>query len=316
MEIKTNTMTQGEVLSSFAPIFAFIQICEDRQKRKDEIMSINDVNIMMPFVTKAQKAVDKISCYALNNINSKEKGKIEIMNLIKHNFVLLNHHISFDTFKGYDSTIDMLNNSIISVLYQINNTYDCLSTLEESLYTPVPNVEKNSTTDEKKSESITALEQRIKELEAENEQLRKHLAQWQKNEDEEETTKLKVEINRLNNDLKAFRTQDGKNRMTASQAAIFIQTACHHLGGLPNDKKTLSPILQWGWGFTEHTSRRALGGEAQPIVAEKTAQLFDNISPKMARLIREFPKTFDKLRKEKLKANNDKKLNDIKEKPR
>ena len=170
--------------------------------------------------------------------------------------------------------------------------------------------------DEKNSEPTTELEQRIKELEAENEQLREHLAQWQKNEDEEETTKLKVEINRLNNDLEAFRTQDGKKRMTASQAAIFIQTACHHLGGLPNDKKTLSPILQWGWGFTEHTSRRALGGEAQPIVAEKTAQLFDNISPKMARLIREFPKTFDKLRKEKLKANNDKKLNDIKEKPR
>ena len=173
MEIKTNTMTQGEVLSSFAPIFAFIQICEDRQKRKDEIMSINDVNIMMPFVTKAQKAVDKISCYALNNINSKEKGKIEIMNLIKHNFVILNNQISFDTFKGYDSNIDMLNNSIISVLYQINNTYDCLSTLEESLYTPVPNVEKNSTTDEKKSETTTALEQRIKELESEIETLRK-----------------------------------------------------------------------------------------------------------------------------------------------
>lgn len=173
MEIKTNTITQGEVLSSFAPIFAFIQICDDRQKRKDEIMSINDVNIMMPFVTKAQKAVDKIACYALDNINSKEKGKIEIMNLIKHNFVLLSNNISFDTFKGYDSTIDMLNNSIISVLYQINNTYDCLSTLEESLYTPVPNVEKNSTTDEKKSETTTAIEQRIKELESEIETLRK-----------------------------------------------------------------------------------------------------------------------------------------------
>lgn len=173
MEIKTNTMTQGEVLSSFAPIFAFIQICDDRQKRKDEIMSINDVNIMMPFVTKAQKAVDKISCYALNNINSKEKGKIEIMNLIKHNFVILNNQISFDTFKGYDSNIDMLNNSIISVLYQINNTYDCLSTLEESLYTPISNEEKNSSTDEKKSETTTALEQRIKELESEIETLRK-----------------------------------------------------------------------------------------------------------------------------------------------
>ena len=123
MEIKTNTITQGEVLSSFAPIFAFIQIFEDRQKRTDEFMSINDVNMMMPFVTKAQEAVDKISCYALDNINNKEKGKIEIMNLIKHNFLLLNNHISFDTFKGYDSTIDMLNNSIISVLYQINNTY-------------------------------------------------------------------------------------------------------------------------------------------------------------------------------------------------
>lgn len=174
MEIKTNTMTQGEVLSSFAPIFAFIQICEDRQKRKDEIMSINDVNIMMPFVTKAQKAVDKISCYALNNINSKEKGKIEIMNLIKHNFVTLNNNnISFDTFKGYDATIDMLKNSIISVLYQINNTYECLLTLEEYLYTPISNVEKNSSTDEKKSETTTALEQRIKELESEIETLRK-----------------------------------------------------------------------------------------------------------------------------------------------
>ena len=313
MEIKTNTITQGEVLSSFAPIFAFIQIFEDRQKRTDEFMSINDVNMMMPFVTKAQEAVDKISCYALDNINNKEKGKIEIMNLIKHNFLLLNNHISFYTFKGYDSNIDMLNNSIISVLYQINNTYECLSTLEEYLYTPISNVEKNSKTDEKKSETITALEQRIKELEAENEQLKDQLSQQQSNEDEEDTNKMKVEIARLKNDLEAFQTQDGKNKMTASQAAMFILTVCHHIGSLPNDKKALSPILQWGWGFTKHTSQRALGGEAQPDVAVKTAQLFDDISPKMARLIREFPETFDKLRKEKLKANNDKKLNGVKE---
>lgn len=313
MEIKTNTITQGEVLSLFAPIDTFLEICDGRKYINDGYMSNADIENLMPFVDKAQKAADIISRFALDNVNSKDKEKREIINLISFNYSNLQHLLYIDHFKGYDSTIDMLNNHIKSVVNQIQNTLITLNYFKEKSDRQKSDEENNSSTDEKKSETITALEQRIKELEAENEQLKNQLSQQQSNEDEEDTNKMKVEIARLNNDLEAFQTQDGKNKMTASQAAMFILTVCHHIGSLPNDKKTLSPILQWGWGFTKHTSQRALGGEAQPDVAVKTAQLFDDISPKMARLIREFPETFDKLRKEKLKANNDKKLNGVKE---
>lgn len=155
-------------------------------------------------------------------------------------------------------------------------------------------------------------EKRISELTEENRQLKEQITQLglaAVNQDE--IDELKNTIASLENDLETFKTQDGKNRMTASQAAIFILTVCHHLGGLPNDKKALSPILQWGWGFSESTSERALGAEAQQSVADKTAQFVESFSPKLGRLIREFPDTFNELRKHKLKDNNDKKLKTI-----
>ncbi len=124
----------------------------------------------------------------------------------------------------------------------------------------------------------------------------------------EKTEALKAENERLQNDLEAFKTRDGKVRMTANQAAIFVQTVCHHLGGLPNDKKKLAPILESFWGYTHYTAEKALGGGAKQDVANEIASKFEETSPKLARLIREFPNEFDKLRKEKLKANNDNKV--------
>lgn len=159
------------------------------------------------------------------------------------------------------------------------------------------------------SDDPVVLKARNTDLEEENQQQKEIIRQQgvaAVNQDE--VDKLKASIARLENDLEAFNTQDGKNRMTASQAAIFILTVCHHLGGLPNDKKALSPILQWGWGFSESTSERALGAEAQQSVADKTAQFVESFSPKLGRLIREFPDTFNELRKQKLKDNNDKKV--------
>jgi hypothetical protein len=116
------------------------------------------------------------------------------------------------------------------------------------------------------------------------------------------------EIDRLKNDLEAFKTQNGKTRMTASQAAIFLLTVCHNLRQLPNDKKKLTPILEQGWGFTETTASRALGSKPSQKVADETASIFESVSPKLARLIKEFPQTFDEIRINKLKANNEKKL--------
>lgn len=116
------------------------------------------------------------------------------------------------------------------------------------------------------------------------------------------------EIARLKNDLEAFKTQNGKTRMTASQAAMFLLTVCHHLGKLPNDKKKLTPILEQGWDFTETTASRALGSKPSQKVADEAASIFESVSPKLARLIKEFPQTFEAIRINKLKANNEKKV--------
>lgn len=144
----------------------------------------------------------------------------------------------------------------------------------------------------------------IEKLKQEIIHLKEQLAQLQ----QQQSVDYSTEIARLQNDLEAFKTKDDKVKMTASQAAIFVQTVCHHLGGLPNDKKKLAPILESCWGYSHLTAEKALGGEARQEVANKTALKFEETSPKLARLIKEFPNEFDKLRKEKLKANNDNKV--------
>jgi len=127
---------------------------------------------------------------------------------------------------------------------------------------------------------------------------------------------LNDELEKLKIDFEGAITQNGKSKMTATQAAIFIQTVCYNLGGLPKDKKKLSSILEYGWGFTEETSKRALGSKAKQSVVDKTASLFEDISPKLSRLIKEFPDIFEKLRIEKLRDNNSEKLKDDKELPK
>ncbi len=141
----------------------------------------------------------------------------------------------------------------------------------------------------------------IEALKKENALLKEQLDQ-QTSDDQNEL------IETLRNDLEAFKSQDGKNRMTAGQAALFIQAVCHNIGGLPNDKKQLSPILEYGWGFSESTAKRALGARPTLENVESVVQLFESHSPKLARKIKEFPEEFDELRRKKLNDNNDKKL--------
>lgn len=109
-------------------------------------------------------------------------------------------------------------------------------------------------------------------------------------------------------DQDTARTQNMKPTLTAGEAALLMMTVCHEIGGLPNDKKKLHPILTQCWGFTEQTASRALGMRPEQKTADHLAQVFENVSPKLARLIKEFPEKFEKLKLEKLKANNDKKV--------
>ena len=155
---------------------------------------------------------------------------------------------------------------------------------------------------------LRPLQARIEELEAQLNAQKQNFPDKGKQEHTEPEKELELEIARLKNDLEAFKTQNGKTRMTASQAAIFLLTVCHNLGKLPNDKKKLTPILEQGWGFTETTASRALGSKLSQKVADKTASIFESVSPKLARLIKEFPQTFETIRINKLKANNKKKV--------
>lgn len=177
--------------------------------------------------------------------------------------------------------------------------------------------EANDNTDVgKNSDEITALRARIKQLEGEIRQLKEPLPKQSTADNQDEVDEQTETISLLKNDLEAFKTQDGKYRMTVSKAAIFIQSVCHYMGGLPNNKKKLAPILELCWGFTHQTAEKALGCEARQKVADDTALIFEDVSPKLARIIREFPKEFDLIRKKKLKANNDNKLKKIKEEPK
>lgn len=155
---------------------------------------------------------------------------------------------------------------------------------------------------------VRPLQARIAELETQLNALKQDFPDKRKQELTEQEKEQEQEIVRLKNDLEAFKTQNGKTRMTASQAAIFLLTVCHNLGKLPNDKKKLTPILEQGWGFTETTASRALGSKASQKVADETASIFESVSPKLARLIKEFPQTYEPIRRDKLKANNDKKV--------
>lgn len=124
----------------------------------------------------------------------------------------------------------------------------------------------------------------------------------------EKIKKLQETIKRLENDNKAYETQDSKKRLTASEAAILMLTVCDKIGKLPNDKKKVSPLLERCWGFTEQTAERAFSKKPTQEVADKLAKKFDGISPSLANLIRDFPAKSEKMRIEKLKANNKKKV--------
>ena len=201
----------------------------------------------------------------------------------------------------------------------VKYTEEAVKMLVERINSKKEKENQTAETSKEKNDDIEKLKARIAELEAQlnaQEQNVSDKREQKLTEDNQLEKEKDQEIIRLKNDLEAFKTQNGKNRMTASQAAMFLLTVCHNLGKLPNDKKKLTPILERVWNFTEATASRALGSKPSQDVADETASIFESVSPKLARLIKEFPQTFEAIRLSKLKANNDKKLNNTKEEPK
>lgn len=94
------------------------------------------------------------------------------------------------------------------------------------------------------------------------------------------------------------------NGFTSEQAALFIQYVCHKIGGMPNNKKSLAPVLSSCWGFKLMTAERALGRQIKEDVADKTSKVFKDIAPKIERELKGFHEIFNEKRVMKLKNNN------------
>lgn len=120
-------------------------------------------------------------------------------------------------------------------------------------------------------------------------------------------TSLKEQNEQLKKEVEALKSNNDEysnKGIPANQAAVLVQMMCHNLGGLPNNTKSLSSVLSSLWGFSESTAERVLGKKLKQETTEKVAKIFSDISPKIERLIKDFPQEYDNLRKEKLKNNN------------
>ena len=167
-------MTKGEVISALATIKTFDQICGEKWK-KDVFITISDVNMMMPFVTKAQEAAERLSLFALDNYNSPNKETRELVKIIHNSFSLYSSF--YLDFEGPNGSVDWLNNNIKSVNNQINNTYQYLSIVfkDEPENT-------DSQLEELEAEN-KRLSEKNKELETENTRLNKQLQQRPQSEE-------------------------------------------------------------------------------------------------------------------------------------
>lgn len=136
-------------------------------------------------------------------------------------------------------------------------------------------------------------EARIKELEMEVESLtseNKELKEQQPSADNHD------EIDELKEEIANLKKETGK--LSSREAAILTITACYHAGGLPSNRENLYPILTNLFGVGESLAKRRLREGVNKKSAEALAKCFDEVSPVIARTLREMP---EKLKNKKKK---------------
>ena len=136
-------------------------------------------------------------------------------------------------------------------------------------------------------------EARIKELEEEIEKLKsenKELKEQQPSADNHD------EIDELKEEIANLKKETGK--LSSKEAAILTITACYHAGGLPPNRENLYPILTNLFGVGESLAKRRLREGVNKKSAEALAKCFDEVSPVIARTLREMP---EKLKNKKKK---------------
>lgn len=164
---------------------------------------------------------------------------------------------------------------------------------KEDIDKAISDTESITVTDEKSPEKIAALEERIKELKAEIKKLKsenKELKEQQTSTDDHD------EIDGLKEEIEYLKTETGK--LTSKEAAILTITACYHAGGLPPNRENLYPILTNLFGVGESLAKRRLREGINEKDVESLAKCFDEVSPVIARTLREMPEKLKNKKKE------------------
>lgn len=122
----------------------------------------------------------------------------------------------------------------------------------------------------------------------------------------------KIELNRLlaENEELALAVQSYKDQgkgLTAPEAAILITAICLEMNQIPaNGREGLAPIIEFCWGKSSSTSSEALRRKITKESVEKLARKFEQLTPKLARIIRELPQKLEERNNERLMHINPK----------
>ena len=114
---------------------------------------------------------------------------------------------------------------------------------------------------------------------------------------------MKNKIEELELAVQSYKDQ-GKG-LSAPEAAILITAICLEMNQIPaNGREGLAPIIKCCWGKSSSTSSEALRRKITEESAEKLACKFEQLTPKIARIIRELPQKLEERNNERLMQIN------------
>lgn len=141
------------------------------------------------------------------------------------------------------------------------------------------------------SDDVPSLQARIAELEKENSHLKDQLAQRQPSSGNEEIEAQRKEVEKLIREVDSLKEEiaDMEKRVgiDAPKAALLVRIACSKVGGLPSNRENAWPLISNLWGSSETNARKRLKEAVKMSTVEALAKLFDDVSPKIASIIRE-----------------------------
>lgn len=93
--------------------------------------------------------------------------------------------------------------------------------------------------------------------------------------------------------------------LSAPEAAILLTAICFELNQIPaNGREGLAPIIEFCWGKSASTAAEALRRKVTKESADKLANRFEGLTPKLSRIIRELPQKLEEMKIERLNQIN------------